>query len=73
MIEPVADRLGIPVHRIHANRLLFDEAHGAYTGFDEREPTSRDGGKRVVVEQLIQAHGYGPVGTSYTTAVSRHL
>lgn len=62
MIEPIADKLGIPVHRVFANRLLFDASSGAYSGFDDQEPTSRDGGKPAVIEGLIQAHGYGPIG-----------
>ena len=62
MIEPIADHLGVPVHRIYANTLLFSAEDGSYAGFDESEPTSRDGGKPAVVQQLIHAHGYGPVG-----------
>lgn len=62
MVEPVADLLGVPVHRIFANRLLFDEASGAYAGFDDQEPTSRDGGKAAVLQQLFNAHGYEPIG-----------
>jgi len=61
MIEPIADRLGIPVHRIFANRLIFSPVDGSYVGFDESEPTSRDGGKPAVLKSLIHAHGYGPI------------
>eukprot|EP01031_Cornospumella_fuschlensis_P024653 gene24653-29787_t len=57
MIEPVADKLLIPSHRIYANNLLFDTT-GAFKGFDEKEFTSRDGGKRRAVEHLASAHGY---------------
>jgi len=45
MIEPVADRLSIPHHRIYANTVLFKE-DGTYKGFDPQEPTSRKDGKR---------------------------
>jgi phosphoserine phosphatase len=38
-----------------------DEGAGAYAGFDEREPTSRDGGKADVVRALVAARGYAPV------------
>lgn len=62
MIEPVADILGIPTHRIFANSLLFDPSNGSFAGFDTAEPTSMDGGKTAVVQRLIDAHGYGPVG-----------
>ena len=44
MIEPVADELGIPHDRIFANTILFDN-EGNYTGFDDSEATSADGGK----------------------------
>lgn len=49
MIEPVAERLSIPKGNIFANRLIFDAKSGEYMGFDENEPTSRDGGKPKVV------------------------
>jgi len=60
MIEPVAEQLNIPFHRIYANRLLFN-ANGDFAGFDLTEPTSRDGGKPAVVKSLIDAHGYKPI------------
>lgn len=53
MIYPVADELGIPHSNVFANNLLFDEATGAYAGFDPNEPTSRSGGKRRVMEQIM--------------------
>lgn len=61
MIEPVADQLRIPYHRIYANTLLFNESDGSFAGFDEKEPTSRDGGKPAVIQSLIDAHGYSSV------------
>ncbi|GAB5030332.1 phosphoserine phosphatase [Nannochloropsis oceanica] len=57
MIEPVADRLSIPHHRIYANTVLFKE-DGTYKGFDPQEPTSRDGGKPAVVKSLKERFGY---------------
>lgn len=65
MIEPIADILDIPIHRVYANNLLFDASNGKFAGFDPKELTSRDGGKPAVVKKLIDAHGYGPVGKSY--------
>eukprot|EP00050_Salpingoeca_kvevrii_P012478 m.22879 g.22879 ORF g.22879 m.22879 type:complete len:225 (-) comp4038_c0_seq1:50-724(-) len=53
LIEPVAERLGIPADRIFANVLNFDGA-GKYVGHDTDQPTSRSGGKREVVELLKQ-------------------
>jgi phosphoserine phosphatase len=58
MIEPVADILRIPRHRIYANNLLFNEKDGNFAGFDVNEPTSRDGGKPAVIKHLMGAHGY---------------
>lgn len=57
MIYPVASLLAIPQHRVFANKILFDDL-GNYAGFDPSEPTSRDGGKRAVVQHLMDAHGY---------------
>ena len=60
MILPVAEQLNIPAHRIFANSILFDE-DGNYAGFDTDEPTSRDGGKAVVIRRIKADHGYDPV------------
>jgi len=60
MINPVADVVGIPHTDIYANNILF-EADGAYAGFDEKEPTSRAGGKAKVVADLKAEHGYKTV------------
>ena len=54
MIEPVADRLGISRERIWANSLEFDAARG-FVRHDDREPTSRSGGKPAVVAELQRA------------------
>lgn len=60
MINPIAEELDIDPSRIYANNLLFDES-GTYTGFDEKELTSRAGGKAAVVDFLKQQHGYSPI------------
>lgn len=57
LIEPVAERLNIPTINIFANRLKF-YFNGEYAGFDENEPTSRSGGKGLVVRRLKELHGY---------------
>ena len=54
MNEPVADRLGISRERIWANSLEFDAARG-FVRHDDREPTSRSGGKPAVVAELQRA------------------
>jgi phosphoserine phosphatase len=58
MIEPIADSLGIPAHHIYANTLLFHPFDGSFLGFDDMEPTSRDGGKAAVVNILQDVHGH---------------
>lgn len=60
MVLPVAERLQIPSHRVFANTILFN-ADGSYKTFDERAPTSRDGGKKAVIQTLIDQHGYSGV------------
>ncbi|XP_052753247.1 phosphoserine phosphatase isoform X2 [Galleria mellonella] len=57
LIEPVAEKLGIPSSHIFANRLKF-YFNGEYAGFDENEPTSRSGGKGLVIRRLKEQHGY---------------
>lgn len=61
MIHPVAEVLNIPIERVYANNILFDETTGAYKGFDVNEPTSRAGGKGVVVGRLKEKFGYDPI------------
>ncbi|XP_023948911.1 phosphoserine phosphatase isoform X2 [Bicyclus anynana] len=57
LIEPVAEKLHIPPHNVFANRLKF-YFNGEYAGFDENEPTSRSGGKGLVIRRLKEQHGY---------------
>ena len=60
MINPVAEVLKIPLHRVYANNLLFNE-DGTFKGFDSSELTNRDGGKPAVIQMLKDAHGYETV------------
>ncbi|QCE04394.1 phosphoserine phosphatase, chloroplastic [Vigna unguiculata] len=57
MIIPVASILGIPEQNIFANNLLF-KSSGEFLGFDEKEPTSRSGGKAVAVQQIKKTRGF---------------
>ncbi|XP_045536569.1 phosphoserine phosphatase isoform X2 [Papilio machaon] len=57
LIDPVAELLNIPVSHVYANRLKFF-FNGEYAGFDENEPTSRSGGKGLVIRRLKEQHGY---------------
>lgn len=59
MIHPIAEELDIPFERVFANNILFN-TNGSYAGFDVNEPTSRAGGKAVVVEGLKKS-GLSPV------------
>ncbi|XP_070572962.1 phosphoserine phosphatase-like [Ptychodera flava] len=57
IIEPMAKILDIPNERIYCNRLKF-YFNGKYAGFDEDQPTSREGGKPEVVRSLKKQCGY---------------
>jgi phosphoserine phosphatase len=57
MINPIALQLGISVSNIYANNLFFTE-DGEYNGFDTNEPTSKDGGKAKVIQELIDKYDY---------------
>uniref|UniRef100_A0A6U4AII0 phosphoserine phosphatase n=1 Tax=Ditylum brightwellii TaxID=49249 RepID=A0A6U4AII0_9STRA len=57
MIEPLAEKLGLPKENIVANTILFDE-DGNYAGFDSNEPTSADLGKPKALTQIKEANGY---------------
>ena len=57
MIEPVADMLAVPHTRIYANNIFYNP-DGLYKGFDDKEPTSRDGGKPKVMGMLIEKFDY---------------
>lgn len=57
MIEPIAEDLGIPKENVFANTIFFDD-RGQYAGFDADEPTSRDGGKPTVIQQLIEERAF---------------
>lgn len=51
MIDPLAERIGLPPGHVVANNLLFGPG-GEYAGFDETEPTSRTGGKARAVAAI---------------------
>jgi len=57
LITPVAEQLGIPFDMVYANRLKF-YVTGEYAGFEENEPTSRSGGKGVVIKKLKELNGF---------------
>jgi phosphoserine phosphatase len=75
MIEPVAARLDIPVDRIYANRILFDESNNyQYCGFDAAEPTSADQGKPKALRLIKQKGNYNTmvmVGDGATDAQAK--
>ena len=71
LIEPLAEHLDIPPDHIFANKLLFTKDGqcvsmcvcvsicvllGQYGGFDESQPTSRSGGKPLVVGEIKKQH-----------------
>jgi len=60
IIDPIADMMNIPREHVFANTLLW-APDGTYVGFDEKEFTSRSGGKAEAVKFIRQKHGYGTV------------
>jgi len=60
IIEPVATDLNIPTSNVYANKLKFFY-DGEYAGFDERQLTSRNGGKGAVILDLKEKFGYETV------------
>jgi phosphoserine phosphatase len=60
MVYPIADKLKIPRNRVFANNFIFDEV-GTYYGFDPTELTSKEGGKRAVIQMLKDIHDYSSV------------
>lgn len=60
MIAPVAELLGVPAGNVYANEILF-AADGSYAGFNDREFTSRQGGKAEAIKHLKAEHGYRTV------------
>ncbi|CAF1077868.1 unnamed protein product [Didymodactylos carnosus] len=59
IVDPIAKRLHIPLQKVFANRILFDDENdGNYIGFDENEFTSDTGGKGLVIEHLKRTKGY---------------
>ena len=60
MIAPVANEIGVPVNKIYANNIMFDE-EGKYAGFDDTEPTSRSGGKAEAVKRINASNGFQTV------------
>ncbi|KAL4097236.1 hypothetical protein QTP88_022042 [Uroleucon formosanum] len=57
LIGPIAIELSIPLQHIYANKLKFF-LNGDYAGFDEKEPTSKNGGKAEVILMLKEKYGY---------------
>jgi len=57
LIGPIAIELSIPLQHIYANKLKFF-LNGEYAGFDEKEYTSKNGGKAEVITMLKEKYGY---------------
>ena len=57
MIQPIAKQLCVAKTNIFANTILFDN-QGNYAGFDAKEPTSADMGKRKALEMIKEQGGY---------------
>lgn len=57
IVDPIADKLQVPLEKVFANRMLHDEL-GGYIGFSNDEPTSESYGKARVVQRLKNEFGY---------------
>ncbi|KAF5289106.1 hypothetical protein FQA39_LY15208 [Lamprigera yunnana] len=57
LILPLAKQLYIPESNVFANQLKFYYT-GKYAGYDEEQPTSKSGGKGVVIDSLKKKYGY---------------
>jgi phosphoserine phosphatase len=60
-VLPLARHLGVPDADVHAVHIRFTD-DGAYAGFDEDSPVTRNGGKAVVVRTLALEHPILGVG-----------
>jgi phosphoserine phosphatase len=58
MVYPVAALLDIPVERVFANRITFNEDSGDYVGHDASEFTCRAGGKAAAIRHIKANKGY---------------
>jgi phosphoserine phosphatase len=64
-VLPLARHLGIPDADVHAVHVHFN-SDGAYAGYDEDSPLTRNGGKAVVVRSLELEHAILGVGDGIT-------
>jgi phosphoserine phosphatase len=61
MVGQIADAVGVSRSHILANRLVFDQHTGEFSGHDESAFTARSGGKQYAAEYVRQQVGGGPV------------
>ena len=54
-ILPLAEKLGLPAHPVHAVDVLFNE-DGTYNDFDQQSPLAKTGGKAVICKQLVNGN-----------------
>ncbi len=55
-ILPLAAKLGLAPHQVHAVDVLFNE-DGTYQDFDQQSPLAKTGGKAIICKQLHQNNG----------------
>ncbi|CAH1098656.1 unnamed protein product [Psylliodes chrysocephalus] len=60
IIAPIASQLQIPYEHIFANKLKFYFS-GEFAGFDENEPTSKSGGKALVINHLKNTYNLNKI------------
>ncbi len=71
-ILPLAEKLGLSTHHVHAVDVLFN-ADGSYKDFDHQSPLAKTGGKAVVCKR-IQATGISMamIGDGKTDLEAKH-
>jgi phosphoserine phosphatase len=57
-VMPLAEELGVPAKRVHANRFVFGETRAT---LDPTSPTSASGGKAVAMQRLLDAGARRPL------------
>ena len=70
IIKPVAEELGIESGNVYANKLFFDVNTGKYINFDRNKYTSKTGGKKKVIFEIMKNtdinHGIVMIGDGIT-------
>lgn len=71
-ILPLAEKLGLPAHHVHAVNVLFND-DGSYKDFDQQSPLAKNGGKSIVCQQIkVDGLSMAMVGDGKTDLEAKH-